>query len=448
MRSNSLVPLLLMAAISVVAVVLIMRGDPAMPGQGGPMIDPGIFLPAKNAVYQVKAMALTAEQKLSGDEGPAVCDPRSFTVVQGLDHSPLTAAAMLGLAEGLTRRGGVAIFDPLRGPDGDTSPLLPLGAAYVLRVETVAGTPPDHAGGELNATVRIECRALRLPGDHPGSHWQADGAECARAVTIVHHSSGAAGGSWPEWYAAVGRGLAEAALTRWFSEHPPGQPAAPSEWGSRLPMPPQAAAVRWEGAFQDELVRGWIGRIDGLRVSTPDGGEETALAPLERRLKAGAWVEQPPQGRFRVWMREPGDPVFFSVAPSAAPEGWDLAYWKERDDPLSWYQGWVAAAGHGDAAALALLAHHRDCPGAGAALRARAAAIVAASATAAGADHAGATSPAPADATPAAPVGATVSLAPITIESDVTIHNGVVSATSTVTGGEPTLPSPATAAAP
>jgi hypothetical protein len=397
---NSLLPLVMVLVISAAALALIFHGDPAMPGQGGPEIDPGIFVPAKNAVYQVKTMPMTVTQSVSGDGTGTPLDARLFTVVQGLDYNPLTSATMLGLAEGITHRGGVAIFDPMRGPDADTSPPLPLGSAYVLRVETLAGKAPTNVDEACSATIRITVHNLRLPAGHPGARWQPDGEEVSRTATITRQCQAGRELSWPQWYATVGRGVAEAVITRWYEV--PTRPAPhPVDWQSLLPMPPQANPVRWAGAFQDELVRGWIGRIDGTTVGTADGRGESALAPLERRLST-KWTEQAAHGAMRIWKHNPPDSAWFSVTATADPVGWDLAYWTERDDPVSWYQGWIAAAGKGDANALAILARHRDCPGASADLRDAAALVLA--------QHGGsATAPVTADASASASSSASVS---------------------------------------
>jgi len=160
-------------------------------------------------------------------------------------------------------------------------------------------------------------------------------------------------------------------------------------------------------------VRGWIGRIDGTQVGTADGRGESALAPLERRLST-KWTAQAAHGAMRIWKHNPPDSAWFSVTATTDPVGWDLAYWTERDDPGSWYQGWIAAAGKGDANALAILARHRDCPGAAEDIRDAAATVLAqhgypatapvtADATASAAAP-GSASPATSSATPAGTV--------------------------------------------
>jgi hypothetical protein len=343
---NSFLPFVLMILVTAGVIVLLPRGN----GQGsaGPEVNPGIFrFPAK-AMHRVTSMPLVAENQVESSARAGIAfNPRSVVVVSAEDRGPLTAALMLGLAEGITSRGGIAVLDPLKSPESDSSALLPLGASAVLRVATVSGIPPAVAGGAIVASMRCRFTKVRIPAAHPAARLQRDGVERALELTVAHHSHGQNGG-WPSWYAGFGRDVGEAML-RALSEGADALPAdlEQPDWGSPLPTPPQCDPLRWSAAFQSELVRGWLGRITAKQSISRAGAAEPSLDTLQRKLERGGWTAQESvDGGLRLWSRDnQGVPWLLSLHEDAS--GFDVVAWEERAHPAEVFTEWIDEARSG-----------------------------------------------------------------------------------------------------
>nr|MBA3709947.1 hypothetical protein [Planctomycetota bacterium] len=140
---NSFLPVMLMLAVMGFSLYLLPRGSGR--GTGGPEINAGIFRFPKKAIHQVDSMPLEQENRVvtsAGASAAATVDLRQVSVVSGGDHAESTRAVMYAMAEEITRLGGVAILDPMRAPESDTSLVLPIGAAQVFRVSTEAEKLP------------------------------------------------------------------------------------------------------------------------------------------------------------------------------------------------------------------------------------------------------------------------------------------------------------------
>jgi hypothetical protein len=250
---NSLLPILALVAVTIAAVFLTTGG--AERGSGGPDVQPGIFrLPAKER-QQIASAPLTLATQVSG----ALAHPGvRVLLISGDDGEALTRALLLGLAEECTRRGGLAILDPGKAKTGEP---LPLGCDLRLAVSLVAGAPPaSKAQGTATVTWQIVATAPVPAGDLPAAQWLPDGLVPTSERTTVTTTVAGAADTWYGWYAAVGRhaaaevfaSLAISAVTD-LAPHVTG--AAWPAPAARLPLPPGADEIRWEGAFQQPLVR-------------------------------------------------------------------------------------------------------------------------------------------------------------------------------------------------
>jgi hypothetical protein len=353
---NSFLPLLVMVAVSVVAVISFR--SPSPPGIGGPEINPGVYRQVTNHMYQVRSMTLSGSTVISqrgepGD-GPGLPAAR-FIIVSGDDRSPLTATLMYALAETITSQGGVAILDPLLV--GDQALLPPIDCAWSLRIATLGGTPPETPAGTVDCTLRVLARTVGLPDDHPAAQRQ-DGAAARQAVLTLHHTSqGSASGGWPERFAADGRAMADALLADLGRGQPAMPAAAMPDWGSTMPMPVRLPELRWSAAFQRDLLRGWSGRIEGLMTIGHDGTAVASLDRLQDQLRHGGWQPQPAAGAYQVWHRD-NDDGWLSIRSDAG--GHDLVEWWEREHPAVLFSQWLDAAQDGVEPAIERAARLRD----------------------------------------------------------------------------------------
>ncbi|MCX8039096.1 MAG: hypothetical protein N3B15_00745 [Planctomycetota bacterium] len=372
---RSLLPLLLVAVI--VAVGLAAIWPRVERGQGGPAVYPGILrLPAKDPIR-------TAAAPLSGSTVAEVQgagrDDGQWRVVLllGEDREPLTRAVMLALGEALFQAGVVAVLDPLL-PASEPAPPLALPADRVVRIATLAARGTEDRRAAWSASVRLALSEPRLPDDHPLAAQQPAPLASPLLVRVQHEGGPAAGSDppWPERWAAAGRAIAAAFLA---ATTPPGGPRVPElhpgvAWETPLPLPPLTPEVRWHGAFQHALIRGWVGRIAGRRVLTREGREESADAPFIRLLARGAWQALPAEGAWRLWERlHDGQRQWCALRDDG--DGWTVTVWHLHPDPQRRLEQWLAEAQAGDRAASARLERLRSVPGLPEDLRARLAAI-------------------------------------------------------------------------
>lgn len=377
---NSLTPLVFVVLVAVAA-VLLTRSD-VEPGMGGPTIYPGIFrLPVKER-FLVASAPLDASNEVGkpSDGEPATVAARGeewrVVVVSADDRQPLTSAAVLALAERLTTHGAVVVVDPL------DAPAFPLGADRQLRVSTTDAVLPSESGGVCSGRVRVTSRLLRPADGHPMTRLlPAAGAEHDRAVDITHRSRATVGTtvSWPQRYAAMGRGIADAALARLAAGGLPALVDAQThlrlatlrpraDWGSTLWLPPSSDTLRWDGAVQEAFVRGWIGTINGTASLDRTGAPVSSLNPLLDRLKRAGWSEQSEAsdlipGRRLFSSQRDGDIRWLTI--DVRPHGWEVVVWQERGGLVALAESWISAG------ATTELAAYRDCPALPADLRAR-----------------------------------------------------------------------------
>jgi hypothetical protein len=362
---NSLLPIIFVLALSAVVVPLSLRGPDR--GSGGPDVEPMLWRAPVKKIHQVESMPLQATNKVSATGGTQDADGyglnlRRFVVVAGEDRSPLTAAVMLALAERITAEGGAVILDPLRGPESDTEHVIPLGATWLLRVATVAGTPASEPGGPCHATVRCRTSALRVPADHPAARLQPEEVDHASELTVAHDSRGVTG-AWPNWYAGFGRSVADALLERLERGAVETKPdLGIPDWGTRLPDPPEVDVLRWRGAFQHEFMRGWIGRIDGVTTTDREGKPQPTIQRLQDKLKRGGWIrdDEASTDKQELWARARGGPsASLTIRPDAG--GAEVVMWQEWPHAAEVFNQWLDVAAAGDAKALDRLRRHRHC---------------------------------------------------------------------------------------
>ncbi len=145
-------------------------------------------------------------------------------------------------------------------------------------------------------------------------------------------------------------------------------PAVPfADWGSVIPEPPANDDIRWHAAFQDELVRGYLGTIAlATSIEARSGRTVPSLVRLEKLVGSaqtgrGEWLGETASGAERRWNRaHPAGPIALT-ATARADGGWDLVFWQERPSPAVRFQSWAEQARAGSATAAALVARHRGC---------------------------------------------------------------------------------------
>jgi hypothetical protein len=378
---NSLLPIVLVLALCAVVVPMSLRGPDR--GSGGPDVEPMLYRAPVKKIHQIDSMPLQATNRVAASTGTAEAagygvNLRRFVVVAGEDRSPLTAAVMLALAERITAEGGAVILDPLRGPESDTEHVAPLGVVWLMRIATVAGGPATEPGGPCRATIRCRTSAVRVPADHPAARCQPDDSDHVSELTVAHDSRGVTG-AWPNWYAGFGRSVADALIERLQGGAGEAKPdLAIPDWGTRLPEPPQVDVLHWRAAFQHELMRGWIGRIDGVTTTDREGNAKPTVARLQDRLAKGGWVRDDLSSteKQELWSRaRGGPPASLTIRPDAG--GADVVFWQEWPHAAEVFQQWLDAAAGGDAQARDRLRRHLRCEAIPADERARAETLLA-----------------------------------------------------------------------
>lgn len=368
---NSLMPMVLVVVV-VAAAVLLLRSE-SKPGLNGPDLFPGIFRLPKKDKFHVDSAALASTNQIEAEGAVPANRGESWRVVQVVarDHHALTRSVVLGLGEQLTGHGCVTLIAPV------DAPAFPMGVARIISVATERAEIPVAAGGEARATVRVTSQLARLPAEHPAATLlpHAEGA-IATAFTIAHHTPATAGvAGWPNWWAALGRGLAGTVVTHLA---PGGLPplvdpqtrawlptlAPMADWGTALAQAPTTERLRWDFAFQEPLVRGWVGHVTGLTTPDRSGVEKPTLDQLLDRMASGKWEEVGVTGQagsVRMFTRTAdGRSEWFSIAPREV--GWAVACWQERSGIPSLFSDWAKAAAMGDQGAKRLLHAHRECP--------------------------------------------------------------------------------------
>ncbi len=201
--------------------------------------------------------------------------------------------------------------------------------------------PPSTPGGALDCTLRARARAVRLPEDHPAARNQEAGRLSQTTILLHEVSQGSSRGSWPERYAAEGRAMAGKLLQQLALGPEAISKDTMPDWGSTMASPPRLTELRWNAAFQRDLLRGWIGRIDGLQTVDHDDKPITSRARLEELLRHGQWQKQPEDGAYSIWHRE-NDDAWLSIRSDDG--GHDVAVWWERPHAAELFSQWLDAA--------------------------------------------------------------------------------------------------------
>jgi hypothetical protein len=355
---NSLAPLILVV-VTVCAVTAWLRLSPvADPGIDGPQLMPGIVRLPVDERKLVPAAPLiidrtpTPSAVVASAEAPAWRTVLVAPAPSGIKgRNPIAASVVLGLAERLVQRGAVAI---IALPDTE---LVPLGADRLITVDC-ADAPPLRAAGPWAVTVQIDDRVLHLPEGHPAVGRQPVEPAGAGRITVAWAAHADGSPVWSGAYAAVGRHVADAILGQ-LGCPPRITPSLPrADWGAALHLPPRCDGIVWAGAFQDELVRGWLGAWNGVE------------ADFQKRMTNGQWQADGETVGWQRWRKE-----FDGAAWVFARRGQDLVCWQERDVPAAQLDGWLAQAG--DPAVRARLLRLRSCPALPAEQRARLAGLTA-----------------------------------------------------------------------
>lgn len=369
---NSVMPMVLVLIV-VLAAVLLLRSE-SKPGLNGPDVFPGIFRLPKKDKFHVDSAVLTSTNEVTADGAVPANRGESWRVVQVVakDHHALTRSVVLGLGEQLTGHGCVVLVSPV------DAPAFPLGCARIVTIATDQAEIPAMLGGEARATVRVTSHLARLPAGHPAATLlpHPEGVT-ATAFTIAHHTTAATGvAGWPNWWAALGRGLAITAVTHLA---PGGLPAlvdpqtrawlptlAPmADWGTALGQAPTTERLRWDFALQEPLIRGWVGHVTGLTAPDRSGVEKPTLDQLLDRMASGKWeavgVTDETKPTLRMFTRTvEGRTEWFSI--TAREGGWAVACWQERSGIPDLFSDWAKAAAMGDQGAQRLLYAHRESP--------------------------------------------------------------------------------------
>jgi len=365
---NSVMPMILVVAVVVLG-VLAMRSQ-GKPGLNGPDLHPGIFRLPKKDKFHVDSAVLTSTNQVKPEGQSPANRGESWRVVLVVakDRHPFTRSIVLALGEILTGHGSVTIFAPVDAPN------FPLGVNRVITIATEDAQIPATLGGEAHATVRVSSALARLPVGHPAEPLLPHAEGTTGTVFSIMHQTAAQSGvtAWANWWAALGRGVAGTLLEQLA---PGGLPAvvdaetkkwlptmALADWGTALTQPPTTDRLRWDFAFQEPLVRGWVGHVTGLTAPDRSGVEKPTIDQLLERMTAGKWEEVGTPG-VRVFSRSPGPEApteWFSIIGSEG--GWAVAWWQERRGAPALLSDWAKAAATGDQAAAHLLHAHRDCP--------------------------------------------------------------------------------------
>jgi hypothetical protein len=342
MLRNSLLPLGGVAAVAVACVLLIPRGDAR--GAAGPDVQPGVFSHPKRAQHRVASAELPLGATITGGARGDAARWHHVLITAG-DTAPLTRAAMTGIAERLTDGGRLAAFRPMA--DARTSsaePPIPLGTDLVIEVATPTDQRPARPDAAFAGTVTLRAWTPRFPADLPAAGLMPERQAFDATLTATVTVEAGAAAPWPQWWATVGRGLADAVLLRLGVAGPPGK-RWPQPWQEVLPPPPQHDAIHWDAALSFDLVRGWTGSIARTYVSPKEGpvpGIDAALAIFAK----GEWQPQPAIGPWRLWQNaRPGGLALLAVQPAAA-GSWQVVFWQERPSPQRDVAAWLAAGEH------------------------------------------------------------------------------------------------------
>lgn len=134
-----------------------------------------------------------------------------------------------------------------------------------------------------------------------------------------------------------------------------------SSWSVHLPLPPNLEVLRWNGCFEHDLVRGWVGRIQGKTTADRMGRPISALEPLHRLLakrtaddgaarenEDGLWREErsPVDDGQLFGRNRDGVDEFILVLPDE--DGWDCVLWQEQGRANSVHASWVDAVHDAD----------------------------------------------------------------------------------------------------
>ena len=377
---NSLLPILLLL-LTVGASLWLIRGGVER-GAGGPAVYPGIFkLPVK-VDKMTSAAALQATTKHQGTIPAGAADWRIF-LVSGDDGLPLTNTVVLALGEELTRHGCIAVLEPA---NREAFEPLPLAADVNLRLTTKAETLPNGGPGEIAFTTTIHVLPVRLPAGHPAARWFPDLPEAAPVtLTISHHSTPTDKPAWPNWYAAIGRAVADKLITacgtpkeatdtaariREIAWVLPTQASEASPFG-HIPAPPQGDVLERRVPFQHPFVRGWIGYFSPVPITTHDGGKRPAREELLHRLERGSWHQDPPNGDTLLFSKDDHLEDGTEIHRAMTINGEQVIEWQERPHPTALWQTWQEAAKAGNAEAAAQLARHSRTAGIPSDLRAK-----------------------------------------------------------------------------
>jgi hypothetical protein len=356
--SNSLWPLLAVAAVSLAAVMMIRPGTGI--GADGPEILPGILrLPNKEHLL-TPSMPGELSVQVAVDGGADTADWHRI-VLGSDDRHPFTHAFLRGTGEHLVHAGRVVLFDPAVKPGAAPATPLPIHAESVWAVARLAGDRPALPGQPATGSLRVVLRPALPPTGHPAADLLPDGPAPVTA-TVSFAFTGQTGGTWPQWYAAVGRATGKALLDR-LALGASATRTRPVDWGSVIPEPPVAEEIRWRSAFVGEFVRGYIGGIDVPVMVHRDGATSPAVDRLAKLLGntvtgRGAW-RRAGDTALR-WERDHAD-GHITLTAQAVEGGWTLVFWQERPRPGERFLAWVDAAKAGDLSASASVAAHIRC---------------------------------------------------------------------------------------
>jgi hypothetical protein len=264
------------------------------------------------------------------------------------------------------------VLDPVQTT---TREPLPLGCDLRLALATTSGVPPATPAGSCAVTWRLTVTVPAPAMDLPAAVWLPEEASVALQVCAVQVAAEGSAGDWPSWYAALSRPAAVALVGSLGLASDLGQdlathvaaatwpPTGGVESTARLPQPPGADELRWLGAFQYPLVRGWVGRVAGATTTNRTGEVIPALQPLFARMLRGGWSAQRAADGAAVtlvdgslmaggssidpsvvaWIRDhEGIPTDLRLAHDG--QGWLVTLWQVRPGAPAVVEQWRASA--------------------------------------------------------------------------------------------------------
>lgn len=206
-------------------------------------------------------------------------------------------------------------------------------------------------------------KAIPYAWHQPGRLWLLFAVPVFLIVRILasrrlpaDHRSRTGWRSWRPWIIATALTVMIVISSGPYRVGPTARDVPLSSWSVHLPLPPNLEVLRWNGCFEHDLVRGWVGRIQGKTTADRMGRPISALEPLQRLLSKkqaddgaareaedGLWREEiaPFPDALLFGRNRGGVDEFILVLPDD--EGWDCVLWQEQGRANTVQASWLDA---------------------------------------------------------------------------------------------------------